>query len=137
MLPYDIIEYSISPSFLSPCIIRSSTPYFSHVHFTTPASYNSPLRFLLPLPPWYISPSATYHKEQNIFKAITQKNGYGESKDILTGNELYGGIFWLAFCFLQTPLATLGIALRFYNYSLTKKTMKGCEHGWWEINEHM
>ncbi|XP_050005049.1 transmembrane protease serine 7 [Alexandromys fortis] len=37
----------------------------------------------------------------------------------------------------QTPLATLGIALRFYNYSLTKKSMKGCEHGWWEINEHM
>ncbi|XP_008845207.2 transmembrane protease serine 7 [Nannospalax galili] len=37
----------------------------------------------------------------------------------------------------QTPLSTLGIALKFYNYSITKKSMKGCEHGWWEINEHM
>ncbi|KAG3271481.1 transmembrane protease, serine 7 [Ictidomys tridecemlineatus] len=37
----------------------------------------------------------------------------------------------------QTPLSTLGIALRFHNYSITKKSMKGCEHGWWEINEHM
>ncbi|XP_052596767.1 transmembrane protease serine 7 isoform X2 [Peromyscus californicus insignis] len=37
----------------------------------------------------------------------------------------------------QTPLTTLGIALKFYNYSITKKSMKGCEHGWWEINEHM
>ncbi|XP_035299270.1 transmembrane protease serine 7 isoform X2 [Cricetulus griseus] len=37
----------------------------------------------------------------------------------------------------QTPLTTLGIALKFYNYSITKKSIKGCEHGWWEINEHM
>ncbi|XP_070948535.1 transmembrane protease serine 7 isoform X4 [Macaca nemestrina] len=37
----------------------------------------------------------------------------------------------------QTSLSTLGIALKFYNYSITKKSMKGCEHGWWEINEHM
>ncbi|MBZ3875197.1 Transmembrane protease serine 7 [Sciurus carolinensis] len=37
----------------------------------------------------------------------------------------------------QTPLSTLGIALKFHNYSITKKSMKGCEHGWWEINEHM
>nr|XP_051715329.1 transmembrane protease serine 7 [Oryctolagus cuniculus] len=37
----------------------------------------------------------------------------------------------------QTPLSTLGIALKFHNYSITKKNVKGCEHGWWEINEHM
>ncbi|XP_006521980.1 transmembrane protease serine 7 isoform X5 [Mus musculus] len=37
----------------------------------------------------------------------------------------------------QTSLSTLGIALKFYNYSITKKSAKGCEHGWWEINEHM
>ncbi|XP_038944115.1 transmembrane protease serine 7 isoform X8 [Rattus norvegicus] len=37
----------------------------------------------------------------------------------------------------QTSLSTLGIALKFHNYSITKKSMKGCEHGWWEINEHM
>ncbi|ELW59996.1 Transmembrane protease serine 7 [Tupaia chinensis] len=37
----------------------------------------------------------------------------------------------------QTPLSTLGIALKFHNYSITKKNLKGCEHGWWEINEHM
>nr|XP_048310313.1 transmembrane protease serine 7 [Myodes glareolus] len=73
---------------------------FQHLLSTIPLS-----RLLLPFPPWYLSPSATYHKEQNIFKT--------------------------------TPLATLGLALRFYNYSLTKKSMKGCEHGWWEINEHM
>ncbi|XP_033611825.1 transmembrane protease serine 7 isoform X1 [Fukomys damarensis] len=37
----------------------------------------------------------------------------------------------------QTPLSTLGIALKFHNYAITKKGAKGCEHGWWEINEHM
>ncbi|XP_019778888.2 transmembrane protease serine 7 isoform X1 [Tursiops truncatus] len=37
----------------------------------------------------------------------------------------------------QTPLSTLGIALKFHNYSITKKSLKGCDHGWWEINEHM
>ncbi|XP_017172399.1 transmembrane protease serine 7 isoform X8 [Mus musculus] len=37
----------------------------------------------------------------------------------------------------KTSLSTLGIALKFYNYSITKKSAKGCEHGWWEINEHM
>ncbi|KAK2488908.1 LOW QUALITY PROTEIN: hypothetical protein MC885_007854 [Smutsia gigantea] len=37
----------------------------------------------------------------------------------------------------QTPLSTLGIALKFHNYSIAKKSVKGCEHGWWEINEHM
>nr|XP_005902294.1 PREDICTED: transmembrane protease serine 7 [Bos mutus] len=36
----------------------------------------------------------------------------------------------------QSPLSTLGIALKFHNYSITKKSMKGCDHGWWEINEH-
>ncbi|KAF5923945.1 hypothetical protein HPG69_010376, partial [Diceros bicornis minor] len=37
----------------------------------------------------------------------------------------------------QAPLPTLGIALKFHNYSITKKSVKGCDHGWWEINEHM
>ncbi|XP_074090068.1 transmembrane protease serine 7 [Macrotis lagotis] len=37
----------------------------------------------------------------------------------------------------QTPLSTLGIALKFHNYTITKKNVKGCDHGWWEINEHM
>ncbi|EAW79683.1 hCG2042577, partial [Homo sapiens] len=36
-------------------------------------------------------------------------------------------------CSSETSLSTLGIALKFYNYSITKKSMKGCEHGWWEI----
>ncbi|CAN0417041.1 unnamed protein product [Rangifer tarandus platyrhynchus] len=37
----------------------------------------------------------------------------------------------------QSPLSTLGIALKFHNYSIAKKSMRGCDHGWWEINEHM
>ncbi|KAM9224677.1 LOW QUALITY PROTEIN: transmembrane protease serine 7 [Dugong dugon] len=37
----------------------------------------------------------------------------------------------------QTPLSAFGIALKFHNYSITKKSLKGCDHGWWEINEHM
>ncbi|CAI9169380.1 unnamed protein product [Rangifer tarandus platyrhynchus] len=37
----------------------------------------------------------------------------------------------------QSPLSTLGIALKFCNYSIAKKSMRGCDHGWWEINEHM
>ncbi|CAK7309623.1 Transmembrane protease serine 7 [Vulpes lagopus] len=36
-----------------------------------------------------------------------------------------------------TSLSTFGIALKFHNYSITKKNVKGCDHGWWEINEHM
>ncbi|OWK00490.1 TMPRSS7, partial [Cervus elaphus hippelaphus] len=36
-----------------------------------------------------------------------------------------------------SPLSTLGIALKFHNYSITKKSMRGCDHGWWEINEHI
>lgn len=127
----------LSPPLSSPCIIRFLTPIFPIVYFIAPASYNSPLQIPSPPPTWYISLSATYHKEQNIFKTVSQKSEYGASMDVLTWNEFYGGIFWLAFCLLQTPLATLGLALRFYNYSLTKKSMKGCEHGWWEINEYM
>ncbi|XP_037381470.1 transmembrane protease serine 7 isoform X3 [Talpa occidentalis] len=37
----------------------------------------------------------------------------------------------------QTPLSILGVALKFHNYSIAKKSVKSCDHGWWEINEHM
>nr|XP_015105906.2 transmembrane protease serine 7 [Vicugna pacos] len=37
----------------------------------------------------------------------------------------------------QTPLSTLGVALKFHNYTIAKKSVKGCDHGWWEINEHI
>uniref|UniRef100_W5MA83 Transmembrane serine protease 7 n=1 Tax=Lepisosteus oculatus TaxID=7918 RepID=W5MA83_LEPOC len=35
----------------------------------------------------------------------------------------------------QAPIQGLGIALRFENYLLKEKDLKGCEHGWWKINE--
>ncbi|XP_053165879.1 transmembrane protease serine 7 isoform X1 [Hemicordylus capensis] len=37
----------------------------------------------------------------------------------------------------QTPQKNLGIALKFHNYTISEKSIKGCEHGWWKINEHM
>ncbi|XP_034771906.2 transmembrane protease serine 7-like [Acipenser ruthenus] len=37
----------------------------------------------------------------------------------------------------QTPVKTLGIALKFSNYVLKEKGLKGCEHGWWKINENL
>uniref|UniRef100_A0A8D0G9F5 Transmembrane serine protease 7 n=1 Tax=Sphenodon punctatus TaxID=8508 RepID=A0A8D0G9F5_SPHPU len=37
----------------------------------------------------------------------------------------------------QTPQKSLGIALKFHNYTISEKSIKGCEHGWWKINEHM
>uniref|UniRef100_F7F214 Transmembrane serine protease 7 n=1 Tax=Ornithorhynchus anatinus TaxID=9258 RepID=F7F214_ORNAN len=37
----------------------------------------------------------------------------------------------------QTPHVALGLALKFHNYKISKKTVKSCDHGWWEINEHM
>ncbi|KAJ7320381.1 hypothetical protein JRQ81_019892 [Phrynocephalus forsythii] len=37
----------------------------------------------------------------------------------------------------QTPQKNLGVALKFHNYTISEKSMKGCEHGWWKINEHM
>lgn len=45
---------------------------------------------------------------------------------------------WLALSFSrQTPQKNLGIALKFHNYSISEKNIKGCERGWWKINEHM
>ncbi|OXB69929.1 UNVERIFIED_CONTAM: hypothetical protein H355_004793, partial [Colinus virginianus] len=38
---------------------------------------------------------------------------------------------------LQTPHKNLGIALKFHNYTISEKNIKGCERGWWKINEHM
>ncbi|KAM9774494.1 transmembrane protease serine 7 isoform X2 [Syngnathus typhle] len=35
----------------------------------------------------------------------------------------------------QTPDAALGVALQLKNYVLRPKDMKGCEHGWWRVNE--
>ncbi|XP_066556084.1 transmembrane protease serine 7 [Amia ocellicauda] len=35
----------------------------------------------------------------------------------------------------QTPDGSLGVALTFHNYMLTEKGLRGCEHGWWRINE--
>ncbi|XP_019750472.1 transmembrane protease serine 7 [Hippocampus comes] len=35
----------------------------------------------------------------------------------------------------QTPDAALGVALQLQNYVLKPKDMKGCEHGWWRVNE--
>ncbi|KAM4605919.1 transmembrane protease serine 7 [Polymixia lowei] len=35
----------------------------------------------------------------------------------------------------QTPHLALGVALKFQNYVLKPKDMKGCEHGWWKVNE--
>ncbi|XP_026652546.2 transmembrane protease serine 7 isoform X2 [Zonotrichia albicollis] len=40
-------------------------------------------------------------------------------------------------CSQQTPLKSLGIALKFHNYTISEKNIKGCERGWWKINEHM
>ncbi|XP_062479958.1 transmembrane protease serine 7 isoform X3 [Pezoporus occidentalis] len=37
----------------------------------------------------------------------------------------------------QTPQKSLGIALKFHNYTISEKNIKGCERGWWKINEHM
>lgn len=37
----------------------------------------------------------------------------------------------------QTPQKGLGIALKFHNYTISEKNIKGCERGWWKINEHM
>ncbi|NXS97626.1 TMPS7 protease, partial [Jacana jacana] len=37
----------------------------------------------------------------------------------------------------QTPQKSLGIALKFHNYTISKKNIKGCERGWWKINEQM
>ncbi|XP_054254981.1 LOW QUALITY PROTEIN: transmembrane protease serine 7-like, partial [Indicator indicator] len=36
----------------------------------------------------------------------------------------------------QTPQKSLGIALKFHNYAINEKNIKGCERGWWKINEH-
>lgn len=38
---------------------------------------------------------------------------------------------------LQTPNSALGVALLFHNYVLKPKDMRGCEHGWWKVNEIM
>ncbi|XP_042298903.1 transmembrane protease serine 7-like [Sceloporus undulatus] len=37
----------------------------------------------------------------------------------------------------QIPQKDFGIALKFHNYTIREKSIKGCEHGWWKINEHM
>ncbi|NXJ68415.1 TMPS7 protease, partial [Rostratula benghalensis] len=37
----------------------------------------------------------------------------------------------------QTPQKSLGIALKFHNYTISEKNIKGCERGWWKINEQM
>ncbi|NWX97468.1 TMPS7 protease, partial [Nothoprocta ornata] len=37
----------------------------------------------------------------------------------------------------QTPQKSLGVALKFHNYTISEKNIKGCERGWWKINEHM
>ncbi|XP_041887458.1 transmembrane protease serine 7 isoform X4 [Corvus kubaryi] len=37
----------------------------------------------------------------------------------------------------QTPQKSLGIALKFHNYTISEKNIKGCERGWWKINERM
>ncbi|XP_058041189.1 transmembrane protease serine 7 [Ahaetulla prasina] len=36
----------------------------------------------------------------------------------------------------QAP-QNFGIALIFHNYMISEKSIKGCEHGWWKINELM
>ncbi|XP_028288326.1 transmembrane protease serine 7 [Parambassis ranga] len=35
----------------------------------------------------------------------------------------------------QTPNSASGVALQFHNYVLNPKDMKGCDHGWWRVNE--
>lgn len=40
-------------------------------------------------------------------------------------------------CSQQTPQKSLGIALKFHNYTISEKNIKGCERGWWKINERM
>ncbi|XP_061569661.1 transmembrane protease serine 7 [Cololabis saira] len=35
----------------------------------------------------------------------------------------------------QTSNLNLGVALQFHNYALKPKEMKGCDNGWWRINE--
>ncbi|CAN9506268.1 unnamed protein product [Ophioblennius macclurei] len=37
----------------------------------------------------------------------------------------------------ETPNSALGVALRFHNYVLKPKDMKGCVHGWWKVNENI
>ncbi|XP_034269275.1 transmembrane protease serine 7 isoform X2 [Pantherophis guttatus] len=37
----------------------------------------------------------------------------------------------------QAPQTNFGIALMFHNYMISEKSIKGCEHGWWKINELM
>ncbi|KAF0028110.1 hypothetical protein F2P81_019197 [Scophthalmus maximus] len=34
-----------------------------------------------------------------------------------------------------TSNSALGVALQFHNYVLKPKDMKGCDHGWWRVNE--
>lgn len=41
------------------------------------------------------------------------------------------------FFFLQTPNSKLGVALQFENYALKPEDIKGCESGWWRVNEVM
>ncbi|XP_053716079.1 transmembrane protease serine 7 [Synchiropus splendidus] len=35
----------------------------------------------------------------------------------------------------RTPSPGVGVAIHFQNYVLKPKDMKGCEHGWWKVNE--
>ncbi|XP_008286632.1 transmembrane protease serine 7 [Stegastes partitus] len=35
----------------------------------------------------------------------------------------------------KTPKSTLGVALHFQNYVLKPKDIKGCDSGWWKVNE--
>nr|XP_033798801.1 transmembrane protease serine 7 [Geotrypetes seraphini] len=37
----------------------------------------------------------------------------------------------------QTHHLRLGIALKFQNYVIRAKTISGCDHGWWKINQQM
>ncbi|CAM9209603.1 unnamed protein product [Lampetra planeri] len=37
----------------------------------------------------------------------------------------------------QTPKSAMGVALHFQNYVLKPKDMKGCDHGWWKVNENI
>uniref|UniRef100_A0A8D3EDP6 Transmembrane protease serine 7 n=1 Tax=Scophthalmus maximus TaxID=52904 RepID=A0A8D3EDP6_SCOMX len=37
----------------------------------------------------------------------------------------------------ETSNSALGVALQFHNYVLKPKDMKGCDHGWWRVNEIM
>lgn len=73
-------------------------------------------------------------------KMCLKQQAQGMSSEAQNQSETCSSInpfFFLLLCCPQTPLPTLGIALKFHNYSITKKSVKGCDHGWWEINEHM